>query len=94
LTLLLPNARARDTPLPVGKTRRLTVEVTPPPGTNHTAVIWTRVPWTLPAEEWRRWIGTGRLGEATRGQAFVMQEAGDRAGDWAAVVVAVVHSES
>jgi hypothetical protein len=94
LTLLLPNARARDTPLPVGKTRRLTVEVTPPPGTDHTAVIWTRVPWTLPAEEWRRWISTGRLGEATRGQAFVMQEVGDRGRDWAAVVVTVVHSES
>jgi predicted Ser/Thr protein kinase len=94
LTVLLPNERGRDTSLPVGKTRRLTVEVTPPPGTDHTAVVWTRVPWTLPAEEWRRWIVTGRLGEPSRGQAFVLQEVGDRAGDWVAVVVTVVHSES
>jgi hypothetical protein len=93
VTLLLPNARARDTALSVGKTQRLTVEVTPPPGTDHTAVIWTRVPWTLPPEEWRRGIATGRLREPTRGQAFVMQEVGDRAGDWAAVVVTVVHPE-
>jgi hypothetical protein len=94
LTLLLPNERARDTALPVGKTQRLTVEVTPPPGTDPTAVIWTRVAWTLPPAEWRRWIATGRLGEVSRGQAFVLQESGERAGDWAAVVVTVLHSES
>jgi hypothetical protein len=80
--------------LPVGKTPRLTVEVTPPPGTDHTALVWTRVPWTLPAAESRRWIATGRLGAATRGQAFVLQEVGDRAGDWAVVVVTVVHREN
>jgi serine/threonine protein kinase len=94
LTVLLPNERARDTELPVGKTQRLTVEVTPPRGTDHTAVIWTRVPWALPAEKWRQWITTGRLGELSRGQAFVLQEVGDRAGGWTAVVVTVMHCES
>jgi hypothetical protein len=38
-------------------------------------------------------FATGRLGEVSRGQAFVMQEVSDRAGDGAAVVVTVVHSE-
>jgi hypothetical protein len=36
----------------------------------------------------------GKTGEVSRGQAFVLQEVGDRAGDWAAVVVTVVHGAS
>jgi hypothetical protein len=94
LEVLLPNPVNTNHKLKMGQPHKLTVKLTPPAGADRTAVIWTRTPSPLRAEEWRDRIVGGRVTEPDRGMAFVDHQASDQpADDWTAVVVTIVHQD-
>jgi serine/threonine protein kinase len=98
LTVLYPNPLVWENRIRRGQPQRLTVKLTPPPGTDRAAVIWTRQPRALTPAEWRERIEAGQMAvvapqEATRGMDYVLHEAQEHAAEaWRAVVVAVSHS--
>jgi serine/threonine protein kinase len=97
LKVVFPNPLVRDNRIRVGQTQRLTVKLTPPPGTDRAAVVWTRQPSALTPAEWRGRIEAGLVAavppqESTRGMDFVLHEAKEHTGDeWTAMVVTVSH---
>jgi hypothetical protein len=96
LTVVLPNSRARDNRVYAGVPHRVTVKMTPPPGTDRAAFIWTRQPDRLTPEQWSRRIegsaGENTAPEPTRGMDFVLHETeSENPEAWSAEVLAVVH---
>jgi serine/threonine protein kinase len=96
LKVLFPNPLAPDNRIRAGQAQRLTVKLTPPAGVDRAAVIWTARPSALTPAEWRRRIEAGQAAavpaeESTRGMDFVLHEAEEAGGGWAACVVAVSH---
>lgn len=97
LAVIFPNRRQRDNRIRAGWPHQVTVRMTPPPGTDRAAVIWTRQPNQLTPDQWRERIeadeGAGEVpSEATRGMELVLHEADGQPSDaWTAAVVTVVH---
>jgi tRNA A-37 threonylcarbamoyl transferase component Bud32 len=97
LEVVFPNPLARDNRIQAGRPHRLTVKLTPPPGTDRAAIIWTRHPSDLTPAGWRNRIETGQVAavpprESVRGMDFVLHEAAEQPGDnWTASVVTVSH---
>jgi tRNA A-37 threonylcarbamoyl transferase component Bud32 len=97
LKVVFPNPQARDSRIRAGRPQRLTVKLTPPPGTDRAAVIWTRHPMDLTPAEWRSRIEAGQVAavppqESVRGMDFVLHEAAEQPGDaWTASVVTISH---
>ncbi len=96
--LLMPSEQIRDHHLPPGQNRRLTVQLRPPGGIDHTALVWTRQPLLLNAAEWSRRILSGQVAQTrpallTRGSAWSAQELASVGDDWTALVLRVNHQE-
>jgi len=97
LGVVFPNPSHQDNRIRAGSPHRVTVRMTPPPGTDRAAIIWTRQPHQLTPDQWRERIeageGAGEVpSEATRGMELVLHEAdGQPADAWTAAVVTVVH---
>jgi serine/threonine protein kinase len=100
LKVIFPNPLARDNRIRAGQAHRLTVKLTPPPGIDRAAVIWTRHPNLLTPAEWVSRIEAGQPTVvpptiATRGMDFVLHEAeGHAVEGWTAAVVTVAHRPS
>jgi hypothetical protein len=94
LDLLLPHPGVSNNELKKHESQRVTVRMTPP-GPDHAAVIWTREPNTLSAEQWRDRIAAGRITGRERGMEFLLHESAvERPEDWTAVVVTVSQREA
>ena len=74
LVILFPNAQTNDHHIRSGQPQRLTVEITPPSGTDRTAFIWTRQSEQLTSEQWRERIEHAPNGLVTRNMAFLLHE--------------------
>jgi hypothetical protein len=98
LRVLFPNPVALDNRIRPGRPHTLTVKLTPPPGTDRAAVIWTRLPSALSLAEWRQCIEAGKPAvlpppESSRGMDLVLHQAGEQPADaWTAAVVAIAHA--
>src|SRR5262249_28369916 len=88
LEVLLPHPKARKNRIKPGEPHEMTVQLTPPSGTDGTALIGTRRRKVMQPAEWRDWVVTERV----RGQQFVSHETGKQVTDsWTAVVLTVEH---
>lgn len=81
--LFLPQDSQASHRIVAGQSAKLITALAPPVGKEHTAVIWTRQPSRLSADEWHE-----RIKASERGQVPVMVE------DWTAVVVPVLQLAS
>jgi hypothetical protein len=93
--VLFPNPRVPDNRVRAGRPQRLTVKMTPPPGTDHAVLVWTPRPCPLSARQWRDRIEAGQLivpvGQE-RGMEFVALDTPEPAGpEWVAAVVGIEH---
>jgi hypothetical protein len=98
LQIVFPNPLAPDNRTPAGQTRRLTLKVKPPSGTDQVALLWTRHPSSTAADAWRRRLEAGHgpalAAAAVRDVDFVLQETAPVPRDsWTAVVVTLVHHD-
>jgi hypothetical protein len=95
--VLVPNPRTPDNRVRVGRPHRLTVKMTPPPGTDHAVLVWTPRPCPLSAREWRDRIEAGQLVAQVvpeRGMEFVAAETPESLGpDYVAAVVGIEHGD-
>ena len=96
---LFPNPSVPENRVRAGQAQRLVVQLTPPAGTERTALVWTRRLERLNVEQWRARIeGSSNIDAAsallTRNAEFVLHETvAQPADDWAANVVTVMHHE-
>jgi hypothetical protein len=81
----LPSDPRTSHPVVPGQTTKLITALAPPPGVEHTAVMWTRRPARLSGDQWQERIKAA----GQRGQVMVLAEV-ESAEDWTAVVVPIV----
>jgi serine/threonine protein kinase len=86
--VLVPGPLGQNNVMQPGRPHRLQVQLTPSPGGDHAAIIWTRRPALGSADEWRRRILSGPIVPPTRGLVPLTHE--NDADEWAAVLVDVV----
>ena len=89
--LQFPNPQKRDQGLTTGQPPRLTIRLTPPAGTDHDALLWTRGPNAVTATEWGRRIAAGQLTATERGEFVLQETVQELAAKWTAVLVQAEH---